>query len=117
MRQTLDDRGGLRLRLDHIERRDPIERRLGDRRLRRFPHVEELASAMRPARYFGDWPRLGAGGIVERLKTGISVGLEKAGEPRQMSRRVLAAPIGAEEIDGRRRRCPPERPHTAALDP
>ena len=43
----LGDGGELSLGLDDIDLRDPIERLLGDRRFRGFPHIEELPAAMR----------------------------------------------------------------------
>src|SRR5712691_4550120 len=72
---------------------------------------------MRPARHFRDWPRHGAGGVVECFEPGIGVGLEKAREPRQMSRRMGAAPIGARQwLRARGRRIELREDYLEALD-
>jgi hypothetical protein len=42
----LGDRGELGLGLDDIDRCDPIERRLGDRRFRSLPDIEEFPATM-----------------------------------------------------------------------
>src|SRR5208283_3048801 len=84
--------------LDGIDRGDSIERLLGDRRLRRFPHVEYFSSAMSPAGNFRDRAWLAAGGSVQRLETGVAIGLEKTGECGHVGRRMLATTIRAVEI-------------------
>ena len=54
MRQPLLRRGEASLVLYHIELGDPIERRFGDGRLGRLPHVEDGPAAMSPAGDLGD---------------------------------------------------------------
>jgi hypothetical protein len=76
----LGDRGKPGLVLDHIDRGDPIERLLGDRRFRRVPNIEDLPSAVHPAGNFGDRSWLAAGRTVQRLESGIPIGLEQTGE-------------------------------------
>lgn len=55
--------------------------------------------------------------IVERLEAGVGVGLEKAGEVREVLRRILTAAIGTVEVGGGRRRHSAERPVVADIDP
>ena len=55
--------------------------------------------------------------MVERLEPGIAVRLEQAGEGRQVRGRVLAAAVGAVEVDRRRSRLARERVVIAHVDP
>jgi hypothetical protein len=55
--------------------------------------------------------------IVERLKAGIAIGLQEAGEFREMACRMLAAAIRAVEVGGRRRRGSAKRTIVTHIDP
>src|SRR5271169_3948144 len=64
MRQPLGGRSEAGLVLDDVEFGDLFERRLGDGRLRGFPHIEYLSAAVAPTGDLGDRcccrsPRLG----------------------------------------------------------
>jgi hypothetical protein len=72
---------------------------------------------MRPAGNFGDRARLAAGRIVQRLESGITIGLEQTGECGHVGRRVLAAAVGAVKAGGGRRCFATERPVVADIDP
>ena len=122
MRQLLGGRGEAGLVLDRIEFGDLIERHLGDGRLGRFPHVEYFSAAMAPAGNLGNcrhcrepWTSLPR--LVERLEPAIGIGLQEAGEVREMGRWMLAAAVRAVEVDRRRRRRTAEWPVIADIDP
>ena len=122
MCQPLVWRGEASLVLDGIELRDPVERRLGDGRFRRLPHVEDAPAAMAPAGDLGDRrprrePRAGLARRVQRCEPAIGIGLQKPGEVREMGRRVRAATVGAVEVDRRRRCGAAERPVVTDIDP
>ena len=122
MRQTLIRRCEAGLVFDRVEGADPVDRLLGDRGLLADPVVVELASAMRPARHFGDCgigdlPFAGAARFVERLEPGIAVSLQETGEAREVLGRVFPAPVWAVEVSGCRRRRATERPIVTDIDP
>ena len=69
------------------------------------------------ARDFGDRTGPGSGGTVQRLESRISIGLEETGECGHVRRRMLAAAIGAVEVDGSRGCGAAERSVVAHIDP
>ena len=97
-------------------------RRLGDGRLRRFPHVEYFSAAMAPAGDLGDRrhhrkPRTSLPWFVQRREPAVGVGLQETFEVREMGGRVFAAAVGTVEVDRRRRCGTAERPVVADIDP
>jgi hypothetical protein len=99
--QPLVRRREARLGFDAIKDRDTLNRLLGDGRLFAVPDIEELASAVRPARDLGDRPvraKIRGAPIVERLEAGIAIGLQEAAEAGEMPRRVLATAIRTVEV-------------------
>src|SRR3546814_103210 len=83
---------------DPVKPGDTIEQVGGKRRRARLVALEDLAAEVRPA---GDL--LDAVAVVELVVSGITVGLEKAGERRELALRMDAAAIGGEPIPGERR--------------
>ena len=122
MHQPLAWRREACLGLDGVESGDTLDRLLGNRRFLAVPDIEELASAMRPARDLGDRPvgaavAFGGALIIQRLEPGIAIRLQEATEVRQVPRRMFAAAIGAVEVDGRRRRGATEGPIVPHIHP
>src|SRR5579883_585391 len=117
MRKPFSRRSEPCLLLDAIEGANPVERLLGHWRFRRFPYLEELPAAVRPARHFRDRRSTGPSRIKQRLEPSIAIGLEKAAECRHVASRMLAAAIRAEEVGRGRWRRSAERPVIAHIDP
>src|SRR6185295_17922968 len=87
------DGGGLAvdLGLDGVERTDPAQRFLRDRRLGRIENVEEIPACMRHALYVRD---------ARQRVAGISICVQKAGEAGQVPRRALSLPVRAIAVEG-----------------
>jgi hypothetical protein len=68
-------------------------------------------------RRYGREPWTGLPRLVQRREPAIGIGLQKACEVREMGRWMLAAAVGAVEIDCRRRRGATERPVVADIHP
>src|SRR6185369_218026 len=90
---TLVSGSALDVGLNGIEFLDPSQCLLGDRRLRGFEHLEQLASGVRHASNVGDPPRVFAVGSIQRLVAGEGVGVQVAVEPIQMAAGTLTLPI------------------------
>jgi hypothetical protein len=82
---------------DPVKPGDAIEQVGGERRRARLVALEDLAAEVRPASDLLD-----ATSLVQLLISGITVGLEKAGEQPQLALRMDAAAIGREPIPGER---------------
>src|ERR1700694_4226448 len=74
--------------LDPVQRCDALDRFGCDRRLVRFLQVVELAPDMRPTCRF-----LHTAALIDLVETSIAIGLQNAGELREMLLRVLAFAI------------------------
>src|SRR3546814_6280085 len=83
---------------DPVKPGDTCQQVGGERRRARLVVLEDLAPEVGPA---GDL--LDAVAVVELVVSGITVGLEKAGECVELALRMDAAAIGREPIPGERR--------------
>src|SRR3546814_13024439 len=84
---------------DPVKPGDTCQQVGGERRRARLVVLEDLAPEVGPA---GDL--LDAVAVVELVVSGITVGLEKAGECVELAMRMDAAAIGRDTIPGQRRR-------------
>src|ERR1700687_3327561 len=93
-RQALLWRLAAKLRLDGEQFGDPLQRRLGDRRLGGGMHLVELASGMRPAgdldqRCRAAW-RIG---LAQPVEAGVAVGMQEAATAGEQRPGMLALAV------------------------
>jgi len=91
--------GGLstQIGLDLVQRRDPPQRFLGQRRLCRHLNIVELSPCMSPAE--GEL-RVGVFRGDEACEPRVAIDLKQAAEPFQVRRRMLALAVFAVDISG-----------------
>ena len=78
------------LLFDAIERTDPAQRLLGDRRLGGLEDLKMLAPRVRPA--CGFQQRV-AGSVVQAVESGVAIGLQNAAEILQVLTRMFTLAI------------------------
>ncbi len=100
------------LRLDRVERCDPAQDLLRDRRASRLMYVVKLAPCVRPAGGQIDVAPCG-----QRLEAGISVNLQDTAERLQMRSRTFGTTVRTITIENRRRIIPAAGSVVPGLDP
>ena len=114
--QPVAGREAVNRALDREELVDAADRRDRKWRLAQIGQLEELASAMAPARRLGDRPGF-APAVIQIAEPGIGIGLQDAGIAGEMPGGMLAGAIARAEEHRGRRVGPGKRPVVAHIRP